>query len=34
MTPATYLAVRTLKRKEQINAFDYGEKYNPFRLEP
>jgi uncharacterized integral membrane protein (TIGR00697 family) len=32
MTPVTYLVVRTLKRKEQVDAFDHGEKYNPFRF--
>jgi uncharacterized integral membrane protein (TIGR00697 family) len=32
MTPVTYLVVRTLKRKEQVDVFDHGEKYNPFRF--
>lgn len=32
MTPVTYLAVRTLKRQEQADTFDYGERYNPFRF--
>jgi uncharacterized integral membrane protein (TIGR00697 family) len=32
MTPVTYAAVRVLKRKEGIDTYDRGEKYNPFRL--
>jgi uncharacterized integral membrane protein (TIGR00697 family) len=32
MTPVTYAAVRTLKRKEGIDVYDRGEKYNPFRF--
>jgi uncharacterized integral membrane protein (TIGR00697 family) len=32
MTPATYLAVRTLKRAEGIDTYDRGLKYNPFRF--
>jgi uncharacterized integral membrane protein (TIGR00697 family) len=34
MTPVTYAAVRTLKRKEGIDTYDRGEKYNPFRFNP
>jgi uncharacterized integral membrane protein (TIGR00697 family) len=31
-TPLTYLVVRFIKRKEQIDTFDMGVAYNPFRL--
>jgi uncharacterized integral membrane protein (TIGR00697 family) len=34
MTPATYALVRVLKRKEGIDTYDRGEKYNPFRFNP
>jgi len=32
-TPLTYLIVGWLKRVEQVDAFDWGVRYNPFRLE-
>ncbi|MGD0154141.1 MAG: queuosine precursor transporter [Thermacetogeniaceae bacterium] len=32
-TPLTYLIVGWLKRVEQVDTFDWGVKYNPFRLE-
>ncbi|MGE5528515.1 MAG: queuosine precursor transporter [Patescibacteria group bacterium] len=32
-TPATYAVTGWLKRAEQEDKYDYGEKYNPFRLE-
>ena len=32
MTPATYAVVGWLKRKEQINAFDYGTDFSPFHI--
>jgi uncharacterized integral membrane protein (TIGR00697 family) len=32
MTPVTYLAVGALKRGEEIDVYDRGEKYNPFRF--
>jgi uncharacterized integral membrane protein (TIGR00697 family) len=32
MTPATYLAVRALKRGEGIDTYDRGVRYNPFRF--
>jgi len=31
-TPLTYLIVGFLKRKEKTDVYDYGIKYNPFRL--
>ena len=31
-TPLTYLIVRTLKRKEKTDVYDYGVKYNPFQV--
>jgi hypothetical protein len=34
MTPVTYAAVRILKRKEGLDVYDRGEKYNPFRFNP
>lgn len=30
LTPATYTIVNWLKRKENIDTYDYGTKYNPF----
>ncbi|HBE78751.1 MAG TPA: transporter [Firmicutes bacterium] len=32
-TPLTYMAVGWIKRKEEIDVFDYQVNYNPFRLE-
>ena len=32
-TPLTYLIVGWLKRVEQVDTFDWGVRYNPFRLE-
>jgi uncharacterized integral membrane protein (TIGR00697 family) len=32
-TPLTYLLVRWIKRREQLDVFDYDVKYNPFRLD-
>jgi uncharacterized integral membrane protein (TIGR00697 family) len=32
-TPLTYLIVGILKRKEKVDAFDYGISYNPFRID-
>jgi hypothetical protein len=32
-TPLTYLVVGWLKRVEQLDTFDWGVRYNPFRLE-
>jgi len=32
LTPVTYKIVNFLKKKDQVDAFDYGVKYNPFRL--
>jgi uncharacterized integral membrane protein (TIGR00697 family) len=31
-TPITYLIVRTLKRKENTDVYDYGVNYNPFQV--
>ncbi|MBN1790052.1 MAG: queuosine precursor transporter [Bacteroidales bacterium] len=31
-TPLTYLIVRTLKRKEKTDVYDYGINYNPFQV--
>lgn len=31
-TPLTYLIVRTLKRKEKTDVYDYGVNYNPFQV--
>jgi uncharacterized integral membrane protein (TIGR00697 family) len=31
-TPLTYLIVRTLKRKENTDVYDYGVNYNPFQV--
>lgn len=33
ITPITYLAVNWLKRKEGIDIFDYGIRYNPFKFD-
>jgi len=33
LTPFTYVAVDYLKRKENIDTYDYGVVYNPFKLE-
>lgn len=33
ITPLTYLLVRFVKQKEQLDVFDTEEKYNPFTLE-
>lgn len=32
LTPATYAIVSFLKRREKIDYFDYGTKFNPFRF--
>ena len=32
LTPMTYAIVRTLKRRENIDTFDHGIRYNPFTL--
>jgi uncharacterized PurR-regulated membrane protein YhhQ (DUF165 family) len=32
MTPVTYGAVRALKRREGIDTYDRGLRYNPFRF--
>jgi uncharacterized integral membrane protein (TIGR00697 family) len=32
-TPLTYLAVRWVKKKESVDTYDWGVKYNPFSLE-
>ena len=32
MTPATYAVVGWLKRKEEVNVFDYGTDFSPFHL--
>jgi uncharacterized integral membrane protein (TIGR00697 family) len=32
MTPLTYLAVGFLKRREQVDIYDYGTSFNPFRI--
>jgi len=32
VTPLTYVAVRWIKRREQLDVFDYDVKYNPFSL--
>lgn len=32
-TPLTYLVVNKLKRAEQVDVYDYGVDYNPFRLD-
>lgn len=31
-TPLTYMVIRKIKKVEQLDTFDYGEKYNPFSL--
>lgn len=31
-TPLTYVIINRLKRYEQLDTYDYGEKYNPFSL--
>jgi uncharacterized integral membrane protein (TIGR00697 family) len=31
-TPITYLVVSHIKRIEQVDVYDYGERYNPFRV--
>jgi uncharacterized integral membrane protein (TIGR00697 family) len=31
-TPLTYLIVGFLKRKEKVDVYDYGVKYNPFQI--
>lgn len=32
LTPATYVVVAHIKRVEQVDVYDYHERYNPFRL--
>ena len=32
LTPLVYLAVRRIKRAENVDAYDEGEKYNPFSI--
>jgi hypothetical protein len=32
-TPLTYLVVGWIKKKEHVDVYDYGVKYNPFKLE-
>ena len=32
LTPVTYKIVKFLKKKDQVDAFDYGVRYNPFQL--
>jgi len=32
LTPVTYLVVWHIKHVERVDMFDYGERYNPFRL--
>lgn len=32
-TPVTYLVVGFLKRKEGVDVYDHGERYNPFRFD-
>ncbi|MFC1859036.1 queuosine precursor transporter [Thermodesulfobacteriota bacterium] len=32
LTPLTYLGVNFLKRQEQIDAYDHGTRFNPFRF--
>jgi hypothetical protein len=31
-TPVTYMIVNILKKKEKVDVYDYGVKYNPFRI--